>query len=40
MSVRAREYARLQATGWTVVTDSPWRRLAGLIAGLRWRWSR
>jgi hypothetical protein len=39
MSVRAREYARLQAAGWTVVTDSPWTRLAEFIAGLRWRWS-
>jgi hypothetical protein len=48
MSVRARQYARLQSAGWTVITDSPWQRLVaavarqvGLVAGL-WRrgWSR
>jgi hypothetical protein len=37
MSVRRAEYARLQAAGWTVVVDSPWRRLAAAVARLMCR---
>jgi hypothetical protein len=38
MSVRRAELARLEAAGWTVLVDSPWRRLAA--AAVRWlvRW--
>ena len=34
MSVRRAEFARLEAAGWTVIEDSPWRRLAAAVARL------
>ena len=34
MSVRRAEFARLEAAGWTVIVDSPWRRLAAAVARL------
>jgi hypothetical protein len=34
MSVRRVELARLQAAGWTVTVDSPWRRLGAALARL------
>jgi hypothetical protein len=34
MSVRRVDFARLESAGWTVVVDSPWRRLAGRLAAL------
>jgi hypothetical protein len=34
MSVRRGELARLQAAGWTVTVDSPWRRLGAALARL------
>ncbi len=32
MSVRRAEFARLEAAGWTVMVDSPWRRLGAAVA--------
>jgi len=34
MNVRRAELARLEAAGWTVIVDSPWRRLAATVARL------
>ena len=32
MSIRRAEFARLEAAGWTVTMDSPWRRLGAAVA--------
>ncbi len=34
MSMRRAEFARLEAAGWIVIVDSPWRRAADRLRAL------